>query len=75
MPYLSAYHLTGVSLTLDVVYFLTAPAPELGRGVSPLRCSLLQRHAAATHHSLLLKEVSDVLQKKEKEMQKSNMAL
>ena len=71
----SDYHLTGVSLTLDVGYLLTAPGPDLRRRVSPLGCSLLQRHAAATHHSLLLKEVSDVLQKKEKEMQKSNMAL
>ena len=45
MPYLSAYHLTGVSLTLDMVYFLTALAPELGHGISPLGCLLLQHQA------------------------------
>ena len=71
----SAYRLTGVSLTLDVGYLLTAPAPDLRRRVSPLGCSLLQLHAAATHHSLLSKEVSDVVQEKKKEMQKSKMAV
>ena len=35
----STYHLTGVSLTLDVGYLLTAAAPDLGHGVSPLSCS------------------------------------
>ena len=34
MPSLSAYCLTGVSLTLDVGYLLMAAAPDLGRGVS-----------------------------------------
>ena len=34
MPSLSAYCLTGVSLTLDVGYLFTA-APYLGHGVSP----------------------------------------
>ena len=32
-------------LTLDVGYLLTAAAPDLGRGVAPLSCSWLQRHA------------------------------
>ena len=38
MPCLSIYHLTWVSLTLDVVYLLTAATPDLGRGISPLGC-------------------------------------
>ena len=56
MPSLSTYHLTGVSLTLDVGYLFTAvPAqcshcPLLGRRVSPLGCSPLQGHAAAAHY-------------------------
>ena len=37
----STYHLTGVSLTLDVGYLLTAAAPDLGHGVSPLSLSPL----------------------------------
>ena len=61
MSSLSAYCLIGVSLTLDVGYLLTAPAPDLGHGVTPLGCSLLQHHVAATHHSLLSKEVSDIV--------------
>ena len=32
MPSLSVYHLTWVSLTLDVWYLLTAAAPDLGYG-------------------------------------------
>ena len=36
MPSLSAYCLTGVSLTLDAGYHLTAAIPHLGHGVSPL---------------------------------------
>ena len=39
---LSAYHLSGVSLTLDVGYLLMATAPDLGCGVSPLGHSPLQ---------------------------------
>ena len=39
MPSLSAYHLTGVSLTLDVGYVLTAIATDLGCGVSLHSCS------------------------------------
>ena len=35
MPFLSAYCLSGVSLTLDVVYLLTTTVPDLARGVSP----------------------------------------
>ena len=31
MPSLSTYHLTGVSLTLDLEYVLMADAPDLGR--------------------------------------------
>ena len=38
----TTYCLTGVSLTLDVEYLLTAFAPDLGRGVPPLGCSPLQ---------------------------------
>ena len=41
MPSLSAYHLTGVSFTLDVGYLLTATATDLGREVSPLSHLLL----------------------------------
>ena len=36
MPSPRAYHLIGVSLTLDVGYLLMAAVPDLGRGVSPL---------------------------------------
>jgi len=36
MPSLSAYHLTWVSLTLDVGYLLSAASPDLGHRVSPL---------------------------------------
>ena len=43
MPSLSTYCLTWVSLTLDVGYFLPAATPDLGHGVAPLGCSLLQR--------------------------------
>ena len=60
MPSLSAYYLTGVSLTLevgsvfmaaqpllltlDVGYLLPPATPDLGRGVAPLSRSLLQHH-------------------------------
>ena len=50
IPSPSTYHLTGVSLTLDLEYVLMADAPDLGRGVSPLGRSLLQHHTAATRH-------------------------
>ena len=46
MPSLSTYRLSGVSLTLDVGYLLTATAPDLGCGVSALGLWLLQRHTA-----------------------------
>ena len=59
MPSLSACCLAG---TLDVGYLLVASAPDLGRGLSPLGCSPLQRHAATAHHPLLSKEVSDIVQ-------------
>ena len=36
MPSLSSYHLTWVSLTLDVAYLLTATPPDLELGVAPL---------------------------------------
>ena len=36
MPSLSGYCLTGVSLTLNMGYHLTAAAPDLGCGISPL---------------------------------------
>ena len=49
----SAYHLTGVSLTLDVGYLLMAAAPDLGHGVSPLSRSLLQCCAATARHDSL----------------------
>ena len=32
----NTYHLTWVSLTLDEGYLLTAPPPDLARGVAPL---------------------------------------
>ena len=51
MPSLSAYHLTGVSLTLDVGYVLTAIATDLGCKVSPLGHLLLQCCEAAAHCS------------------------
>ena len=41
MPPLSAYHLTWVSLTLDVEYLFRASAPDLGRGVA-LHCTSVQ---------------------------------
>ena len=41
MPSLSTYHLTVVSLSLDVGYLLLAPAPDLGCGVTPLSTSML----------------------------------
>ena len=41
-PPLSAYHLTWVSLTLDVEYLLRASAPDLGRGIAPLHCASTQ---------------------------------
>ena len=46
-PSLSTYRLTGVSLTLDVGYLLTATAPDLGRGAAPRSHSPIQRLAAA----------------------------
>ena len=51
MPSLRAYHLSGVSLILDVGYLLLAAVPDLRRGVSPFGCSRvmqppLQCHAA-----------------------------
>ena len=58
MPSLSAYRLTGVSITLDVGYVftaapakhydqaMTATAPDLGRGVALLGLLLLQRRTA-----------------------------
>ena len=58
MPSLSAYCLTGVSLTLDVGYLLMAAAPDLGHGVSPLGHSLLQRRAATAHPVCLVKCLS-----------------
>ena len=42
MTSLSTYHLTWVSLTLDVGYLLKAAAADFGRGVSPLGCSSVQ---------------------------------
>ena len=36
MPSRDTYHLTWVSLTLDVGYLLTAAPPDLERGVAPL---------------------------------------
>ena len=43
MPSLRAYCLTGVSLTLDMGYFLKAAATDLGHWVSPLHRLPLQR--------------------------------
>ena len=43
MPSLSDYHLTRVSVTLDVGHLLIAPTPDLGHQVSPLgRSSMVQ---------------------------------
>ena len=63
MPSLRANHLTGISLMLDLGYLLLASAPDLGcgypcmaptlnfgHGISPLRGSQLQHHAAAAPH-------------------------
>ena len=47
IPSPSTYHLTGVSLTLDVGYLLTAATPDFGHGVPPLSRSPLQHRAAA----------------------------
>ena len=43
MPSLRAYCLTGVSLTLDMGYFLKAAATDLGHWVCPLHRLPLQR--------------------------------
>ena len=43
MPSLRAYCLTGLSLTLDMGYFLKATATDLGHGESPLHRLPLQR--------------------------------
>ena len=36
MPSLSAYHLTGVSLSLDMAYLFRVTPPDLEHGVAPL---------------------------------------
>ena len=36
MPSCNTYHLTWVSLTLDVGYLLTTAPPDLERGIAPL---------------------------------------
>ena len=36
MPFCNTYHLTWVSLTLDVGYLLTAAPPDLECGIAPL---------------------------------------
>lgn len=41
MPSLSAYQLTGFSLTLDVGYLLMAPLLDIGHGISPSQPQLL----------------------------------
>ena len=51
LPFLSTYHFTNVSLTLNVGYLITAPAPDLGRGVPPFGHSLLTALALGSHHS------------------------
>ena len=51
MPSLGTYHLTGISLILDVGYVFTVPAPDLGHRISPLSCLLLQCCAATAHCS------------------------
>ena len=67
MPSLSTYCLIVVPLTLDVGYLLSAAAPDLGRGVSPLGCHsspwtwgisswLLQWHTIAAVFELLVKK-------------------
>ena len=38
-------------LTLDVRSLLTATTPDIGRGLTPLGLSLLQRHTAAARRS------------------------
>jgi len=43
MPSLRAYCLTGVSLTLDMGYFLKAATTDFGHWVSPLHRLLFQR--------------------------------
>jgi len=50
MPSLSTYHLTWVSLTLDVGYLFTAAAPDLGHGVTPLSHSCAVQ-LALLHHN------------------------
>ena len=51
LPLLSAYHLTGVSLTLDVGYLITDPTPDLERRVSPLSHLLLTALVPGSHNS------------------------
>ena len=56
MPSCNTYHLTWVSLTLDVGYLLTAAPPDLERGVAPLgppvpaQPPLLEREVAPLSH-------------------------
>ena len=70
MPSLSTYPLTGVSVTSDVGYLLTATAPDLGHWISPLgRLST----PVPCSCGLLLQLDQDHPQ--EKEMQKSKMAV
>ena len=54
MPSVSTYCLTGVSPILDMGYLLTASAPDIGCGVSPLGHSLLQHRVASAHQKTLL---------------------
>ena len=54
MPSLSAYRLSGVSFTLDMMYLLTTTIPDLGHGVSPLGRSLLQRCTGKTLSSTMV---------------------
>ena len=57
MPSLSTYDLTGISLTLDVGYLLTATAPDLGREVAPLShsCAMQPPHPPNLNKNTVIK--------------------
>ena len=70
MPSLSTYPLTGVYVTSDMGYLLTAAAPDLGRWISPLG-----RLTTPVPQSCCLLLQLDQDHSQEKEMQKSKMAV
>ena len=54
MPSSNTYHLTLVSLTLDVGYLLTAAPPDLEHGVAPLSPPVPMQKLPVCDGSILL---------------------